>query len=84
MQNLKSLAMIWANEKDILFYKWKYHKLEPIHYARTSFLCKEKKQKKLIGISLPKHELTPAGEIILKAEIASRKTYYTERQELLE
>jgi len=42
------------------------------------------KERDFLKVHLPKHQLTPAGETILKAEIASRKTYYTDRQELFE
>jgi len=42
------------------------------------------KERDFLKVHLPKHKLTPAGEIILKAEIASRKTYYTSGQELFE
>jgi formamidopyrimidine-DNA glycosylase len=42
------------------------------------------KERDFLKVHLPKHKETPAGEPILKAEIDSRKTYYTERQELFE
>jgi formamidopyrimidine-DNA glycosylase len=42
------------------------------------------KERDFLRVHLPKHKQTPAGEIILHAEIASRKTYYTESQELFE
>lgn len=42
------------------------------------------KERDFLKVHLPKHKLTPAGEVILKAEIASRKTYYTAEQELFE
>jgi formamidopyrimidine-DNA glycosylase len=42
------------------------------------------KERDFLKVHLPKHKLTPNGEAILIAEIASRKTYYTEGQELFE
>lgn len=42
------------------------------------------KERDFLQVHLPRHELTPSGETILKAEINSRKTYYTESQELFE
>jgi formamidopyrimidine-DNA glycosylase len=42
------------------------------------------KERDFLKVHLPKHKLTPAGETILHAEIASRKTYYVESQELFE
>jgi formamidopyrimidine-DNA glycosylase len=42
------------------------------------------KERDFLQVHLPRHQLTPTGEIILKAEINSRKTYYTESQELFE
>jgi len=42
------------------------------------------KERDFLKVHLPKHKLTPKGEAILVAEIASRKTYYTEGQELFE
>jgi formamidopyrimidine-DNA glycosylase len=42
------------------------------------------KERDFLKVHLPKHKLTPKGETILVAEIASRKTYYTEAQELFE
>jgi formamidopyrimidine-DNA glycosylase len=42
------------------------------------------KERDFLKVHLPKHKLTPKGEPILVAEIASRKTYYTEGQELFE
>jgi formamidopyrimidine-DNA glycosylase len=42
------------------------------------------KERDFLKVHLPKHKLTPNGEAILIAEIASRKTYYTESQELFE
>jgi len=42
------------------------------------------KERDFLKVHLPKHKETPAGETILKAEIASRKTYYTTDQELFE
>jgi len=42
------------------------------------------KERDFLKVHLPKHKLTPNGEPILVAEIASRKTYYTEGQELFE
>ncbi|SDE35626.1 formamidopyrimidine-DNA glycosylase [Mucilaginibacter pineti] len=40
------------------------------------------KERDFLKVHLPKHKVTPKGEAILVAEIASRKTYYTEGQEL--
>ena len=40
------------------------------------------KERDFLKVHLPKHKVTPAGEMILTAEIDSRKTYYTEFQEL--
>jgi formamidopyrimidine-DNA glycosylase len=42
------------------------------------------KERDFLKVHLPKHKLTPKGEPIVVAEIASRKTYYTESQELFE
>jgi len=42
------------------------------------------KERDFLKVHLPKHKLTTKGEAILVAEIASRKTYYTEDQELFE
>lgn len=42
------------------------------------------KERDFLKVHLPKHKITPKGEPILIAEIASRKTYYTEGQELFE
>lgn len=42
------------------------------------------KERDFLKVHLPKHKLTPKGEPILVAEIATRKTYYTEGQELFE
>jgi formamidopyrimidine-DNA glycosylase len=42
------------------------------------------KERDFLQVHLPKHKMTPKGEAILVAEIASRKTYYTEAQELFE
>jgi formamidopyrimidine-DNA glycosylase len=42
------------------------------------------KERDFLQVHLPKHKQTPIGETILKAEIDSRKTYYTEGQELFE
>jgi formamidopyrimidine-DNA glycosylase len=42
------------------------------------------KERDFLQVHLPKHKLTPKGEAILVTEIASRKTYYTEDQELFE
>jgi formamidopyrimidine-DNA glycosylase len=42
------------------------------------------KERDFLKVHLPRHELTPAGEPILHAEIAKRKTYYTAGQELFE
>ena len=42
------------------------------------------KERDFLKVHLPKHKLTPAGETILHAEIASRRTYYTASQELFE
>jgi formamidopyrimidine-DNA glycosylase len=42
------------------------------------------KERDFLKVHLPRHEQTPAGETILKAEIDSRKTYYTKVQELFE
>jgi formamidopyrimidine-DNA glycosylase len=42
------------------------------------------KERDFLQVHLPRHEQTPAGEPILKAEINSRKTYYTAGQELFE
>jgi formamidopyrimidine-DNA glycosylase len=42
------------------------------------------KERDFLQVHLPRHDLTPAGETILKAEINSRKTYYTESQELFD
>jgi formamidopyrimidine-DNA glycosylase len=42
------------------------------------------KERDFLQVHLPKHQLTPAGETILKTEIASRKTYYTDGQELFQ
>lgn len=42
------------------------------------------KERDFLQVHLPKHKLTPLGETILKAEIASRKTYYTADQVLFE
>lgn len=40
------------------------------------------KERDFLLVHLPKHKQNPAGETILKAEIDSRKTYYTDTQEL--
>jgi formamidopyrimidine-DNA glycosylase len=40
------------------------------------------KERDFLKVHLPKHKLTPNGEAIHVTEIASRKTYYTEGQEL--
>lgn len=42
------------------------------------------KERDFLQVHLPKHKVTPTGETILKADIDSRKTYYTEGQELFE
>jgi formamidopyrimidine-DNA glycosylase len=42
------------------------------------------KERDFLQVHLPKHQLTPTGETILKAEIKSRKTYYTASQELFD
>jgi len=42
------------------------------------------KERDFLKVHLPKHKVTPKGEPILVAEIASRKTYYTEAQELFQ
>jgi formamidopyrimidine-DNA glycosylase len=42
------------------------------------------KERDFLQVHLPKHKVTPAGEMILKAEIDSRRTYYTDSQELFE
>lgn len=42
------------------------------------------KERDFLQVHRPRHQLTPSGETILKAEINSRKTYYTEGQELFE
>ncbi|WDF78977.1 Fpg/Nei family DNA glycosylase [Mucilaginibacter sp. KACC 22773] len=42
------------------------------------------KERDFLKVHLPKQKLTPNGEAILVAEIASRKTYYTEGQQLFE
>ena len=42
------------------------------------------KERDFLKVHLPKHKVTPKGEAILVAEIASRKTYYTAGQELFE
>ena len=42
------------------------------------------KERDFLQVHLPRHELTPTGEPILKAEINSRKTYYTASQELFD
>lgn len=42
------------------------------------------KERDFLRVHLPKHEYTPAGESILKAEIKSRKTYYTQSQEIFD
>lgn len=42
------------------------------------------KERDFLQVHLPRQKHTPGGEIILKAEIDSRKTYYTEGQELFE
>jgi formamidopyrimidine-DNA glycosylase len=42
------------------------------------------KERDFLQVHLPKHKVTPAGEPILKAEIDSRKTYYTDSQELFQ
>jgi len=42
------------------------------------------KERDFLKVHMPKHKLTPAGETILHAEIASRRTYYTDGQELFE
>lgn len=42
------------------------------------------KERDFLQVHLPRHPLTPTGETILKAEINSRKTYYTESQVLFE
>ncbi|MCO5948068.1 DNA-formamidopyrimidine glycosylase family protein [Mucilaginibacter flavidus] len=42
------------------------------------------KERDFLQVHLPKHKLTPVGETILKAEIGSRKTYYTADQVLFE
>lgn len=42
------------------------------------------KERDFLKVHLPKQKLTPNGEAILVTEIASRKTYYTEGQELFE
>ena len=42
------------------------------------------KERDFLQVHLPKHKVTPKGEAILVAEIASRKTYYTAGQELFQ
>jgi formamidopyrimidine-DNA glycosylase len=42
------------------------------------------KERDFLKVHLPKHKLTPKGEPILIAEIASRRTYYTAAQELFD
>ncbi|MDB5141100.1 MAG: hypothetical protein JWR12_3016 [Mucilaginibacter sp.] len=42
------------------------------------------KERDFLQVHLPKHKVTPAGETILKVVLNSRKTYYTEGQELFE
>lgn len=42
------------------------------------------KERDFLQVHLPKHKVTPLGEPILKAEIDSRKTYYTADQVLFE
>ncbi|AMR32306.1 hypothetical protein A0256_13200 [Mucilaginibacter sp. PAMC 26640] len=42
------------------------------------------KERDFLKVHLPKHKITPNGEAILVAKIASRKTYYTQGQELFE
>ena len=42
------------------------------------------KERDFLKVHLPKHKLTPKGEPILVAEIAKRRTYYVEGQELFE
>lgn len=55
-----------------------------IHISKNFPDTITEKERDFLKVHLPKHVLTPAGEIILKAEIASRKTYYTAGQELFE
>lgn len=42
------------------------------------------KERDFLQVHLPKHKITPKGEAIIVTEIASRKTYYTEGQELFD
>ncbi|MEZ2334669.1 DNA-formamidopyrimidine glycosylase family protein [Mucilaginibacter sp. RCC_168] len=42
------------------------------------------KERDFLKVHLPKHKVNPQGESILVAEIAKRKTYYTQAQELFE
>ncbi|WCT14387.1 hypothetical protein [Mucilaginibacter jinjuensis] len=42
------------------------------------------KERDFLQVHRPKHDLTPSGEPILKAEIDKRKTYYTGGQQLFE
>jgi formamidopyrimidine-DNA glycosylase len=42
------------------------------------------KERDFLQVHLPKHKETPTGEVILKAEIDKRKTYFTEAQVLFE
>jgi formamidopyrimidine-DNA glycosylase len=42
------------------------------------------KERDFLQVHRPKQKLTLAGEVILKAEIDSRKTYYTDSQELFQ
>jgi formamidopyrimidine-DNA glycosylase len=42
------------------------------------------KERDFLKVHLPKHKVNPEGEAILVAEIAKRKTYYTESQELFD
>jgi formamidopyrimidine-DNA glycosylase len=42
------------------------------------------KERDFLQVHLPRQKQTPAGEVILKAEIDSRKTYYTDSQELFQ
>jgi formamidopyrimidine-DNA glycosylase len=42
------------------------------------------KERDFLQVHRPKHKVTPNGETIIVAEIASRKTYYTTGQELFE
>ncbi len=40
------------------------------------------KERDFLSVHLPRHKITPKGEKIIVSTIASRKTYYTEGQEL--